>query len=131
MCHGQQATTCFGHIAYTFNMAYFWKNKSNPKGGVHLGDAWFTLVENNDLVPCWLFGKSKICFTTCLGPPLDVDVHPTKQYMARIFVDFNHELTTGTGSTTRLWNGFIFGNNYVMTIGNFLRCNCLDFLWMI
>jgi hypothetical protein len=96
MCHGQQATTCFGHVAYTFNMAYFWKNKSNPKGGVHLGDAWFSLVENNHLMPCWFFGKSKICPTTCLGPPLDVDVHPNKQYMARIFVDFSHELTTTT-----------------------------------
>ncbi len=76
-----QATSNHMFWTYCLYLQYglFWNNKSNPKGVVHLGDAWFSSVENNELMPCWLFGKSKICPTTCLGPPLDVDVHPTKQ----------------------------------------------------
>lgn len=63
-------------IVYTFSMACFEGNKSNPRGGA---SPWGCKVligsSKNDLMPCWLFGGFEIGLASPLGPPLDAHVH--------------------------------------------------------
>jgi len=117
--------------------------------------ARFSLIEKNDLMPCWLFGKFEIGLAICLGSLLDVNVHPIKQYdmnvhwfQPKIKHNNKRSITICMNSSMKLPSilvpPLVYGMNFfletivlgirneylVMTIGNFLGCICLDFLYM-